>query len=184
MKKILITLFLSCITLPSFALPVQWTIEAGGNGHYYEVIGESAGLTWDQANVAAQNAGGYLATITSEAENEFVFNLINDPVYWNGTRGPWIGGYQPAGNAPAEGWQWVTGESFSYTNWSSGQPNDALGNDENRLHFGWGEFEIDDTWNDQPDFYYGIVSYVVEVPEPATLLLLGLGGLLVRKRRY
>lgn len=184
MKKIvLIGILMLCSGSLVLGGLTQWSVEDGGNGHFYEVILESSGLTWDKANLAAQSRGGYLATIISEQENTFVFNLINDPVYWNGPRGPWIGGYQPSGHTPSEGWEWVTGEAFTYTNWSLGQPNDSFENDENRLHFGWGEFTIDDSWCDQPDFFAGIISYVVEVPEPAAILLLGLGGLVLRKRR-
>ena len=37
----------------------------------------------------------------------------------------WIGGYQPNPNDPADqGWTWVTGEPWSYTNWAIGEPND------------------------------------------------------------
>lgn len=61
------------------------------------------------------------------------------------------------------------GEAFAALKLVFGATNDSYGNDENRLHFGWGEFTIDDSWCDQPDFFAGIISYVVEVPEPATV---------------
>ncbi|MEP7274673.1 MAG: C-type lectin domain-containing protein, partial [Acidobacteriota bacterium] len=65
---------------------------------------------WDEAQAAAVARGGYLATILSDAENTFVFNLVNDPAYWRDDLpfGPWIGGYQPPGSPePAGGWTWV-----------------------------------------------------------------------------
>ncbi len=40
------------------------------NGHYYKVVAGS--YTWDQAYAAAQAEGGYLATLTSQAELDFV----------------------------------------------------------------------------------------------------------------
>ena len=60
------------------ATPVQWS----GNGHYYEAISVPEGISWTNAKTAAELADGYLASITSEAENEFVFGLINDAKFW------------------------------------------------------------------------------------------------------
>jgi hypothetical protein len=44
---------------------------------------------------------------------------------------------------PGGGWEWVTGESWVFTNLSNGEPNNSQGS-ENWLHFG------DDSglWND------------------------------------
>jgi beta-lactamase regulating signal transducer with metallopeptidase domain len=139
-----------------------WPVSQGGNGHSYRVVRVPEGLTWDQANEAAQAQGGYLATITSAGENAFVFSLMQDPLYWNGPRGPWLGGYQTPGHGLREGWVWVTGEPFVYSPWSPGQPNDAGGVDETRLEYGWGAATPADTWNDQPDWFRGVPSYVVE----------------------
>ncbi|MDB6112129.1 MAG: C-type lectin domain protein [Pedosphaera sp.] len=110
-----------------------WEVVAGGNGHTYRVVAKSSLISWDSANVAAVAAGGYLATITSAAENSFVFSLVNDPTYWTQTangHGPWIGGYQPTGaGEPNGGWTWATRtglttpEPFSFTNWEVGEPN-------------------------------------------------------------
>ena len=110
-----------------------WSVTSGGNGHTYRVVAKSSLISWDSANAAAAAAGGYLATITSAAENAFVFSLIDDPAYWTQSindHGPWIGGYQPAGSSePDGGWRWVTRtgvtapEAFSFTNWESGEPN-------------------------------------------------------------
>jgi len=45
------------------------------------------GITWVDANNLAEQNGGHLATITSQNENDFVFSLINDGQYWNGSGG-------------------------------------------------------------------------------------------------
>src|ERR1041385_1669105 len=107
---------------------VRWETSAGGNGHWYKAIVNTNGFNWDQASAAAQAEGGYLATITSQAENDFVFSLVNDPKYltaFNGS-GPALGGFQLAGSAePAGGWSWVTGEPWSYSNWAPGQPDNG-----------------------------------------------------------
>jgi hypothetical protein len=97
--------------------PVPWS----GNGHYYRVVSVTGSITWEDANAAAIAAGGYLATITTKAENDFVFSLVNNPTYWNGYSGPWLGGYQsPATQQPTSNWRWVTGETWSYSNWQAG----------------------------------------------------------------
>jgi hypothetical protein len=53
-----------------------------------------SGLTWNMANQLAQAEGGYLATINSAAENDFVFDLVNSPAYFTGFNGsgPALGG--------------------------------------------------------------------------------------------
>ena len=56
----------------------------------------------------------------------------------------------------------MTGEPFDYSHWSPDQPNDAAGARETRLHYGWGATTPADTWNDQPEWYRGVCSYVVE----------------------
>ncbi len=94
-----------------------------GNGHYYWVFTNR--MSWTQAVVFAASQTyncrpGHLATITSQAENDFVACLILGHYAW-------IGGFQdPNGAEPAGGWRWITGERFTYTNWNSGEPNDGL----------------------------------------------------------
>jgi len=60
-KRIKQTLvLLSCVVflvkMPSQALasPVQWRIEDGGNGHYYELLPEETGLSWEEAKQQAE----------------------------------------------------------------------------------------------------------------------------------
>ena len=99
------------------------------------------------ASLAATDRGGYLATITSAAENAFVFNLADqDPIVWYNGYGPWLGGIQPVGSAePAGGWSWITGEPFTYQNWAPLQPNNNQ--NEDRIHFG-GQANRSSMWND------------------------------------
>jgi hypothetical protein len=79
----------------------------------------------------------------------------------------------PGALDPAAGWQWVTGEPFSYTAWNdlySQEPNDAYGagntiQDESRLQF---SPEAGGTWNDLRPSQTNPSGYVVEYePEPA-----------------
>ncbi|MEO8302742.1 MAG: choice-of-anchor Q domain-containing protein [Betaproteobacteria bacterium] len=121
------------------AAPVQWTIASGGNDHWYEFIYASAGFTWEQAQVAAAGSShlgmpGYLATVTSQAENDFIYALakypggatgiIFDPANPNVSLGPidisgkdastWLGGTDSA----TEGtWRWINGPETGTVFW-------------------------------------------------------------------
>ncbi len=112
------------------------------NGHWYAAIDES--VMWDEARAAAESLvfngkQGHLATLTSAEENDWVFNNLPNNFSF------WLGGIQvPAGAAPNDGWQWITDESWSYTNWSSGEPNDAGAGNEDRLVV----FPNTGRWND------------------------------------
>jgi hypothetical protein len=148
------------ITHTSLGEKVQWS----GNGHWYEAIAEP-GLTWQGAKAAAESRGGYLATITSADENNFVYNLIATNVPMSSGWGPWLGGYQPAGSSePAGGWRWVTEEPWSYANWSPGQPDNATsfcGYPEDYLHYYYNSSKWNDFQND-PNPCVTVPGYVVE----------------------
>jgi hypothetical protein len=97
----------------------------------------------------------YLATLTSQAESDFVVQNLNLQ-----NINPWIGGLQPPGSAePAGDWQWVTGEPWLYTNWSSGEPNEQHPG-EDFLHIRG----VNGKWNDHASTQD---AYIVEY-EPAT----------------
>lgn len=177
------------------AAPVQWTAAVGGNGHWYEAAYVPVSITWTAASDAATAAGGYLATLTSEPENQFVYNLISDDKFWHlsgNNNGPWIGGYQdctaPGYSEPGGGWRWVTDEPFAYTNWAPNQPDNGWGTGEDYMgFFGWGNDKTS-KWNDARNVE-PILGYLVEyaqwpVPEPSVLvaLLCGLGGFVWRAR--
>jgi len=172
------------------------------NGHYYAQVAAPTGILWEDAKAAAElltfaGVNGHLATITSAEENQFIIDNLNDAVvdmYW-------LGGFQafdPAAEAdPSAGWQWVTGEAWSYTNWnlSGNEPNDSgpTGEDVLRLwRQDWwqnppsGNHPLG-VWNDDPVDHAG-TGFVVEflpanVPAPATGALLIAAGLISRRRR-
>src|SRR6185503_6620960 len=164
---ILLTGFMLTTPMLCFSAPsewVQWDVSSGGNGHWYKPVPGFPGLTWTFANELAQAEGGYLATITSAEENAFVFSLMaNDPQYWNfccNYSGAALGGLQQEGAPePAGGGYWITGESWTYSNWYPGQPNNRPGETpEERLHF----FYPDGQWNDLGKLDFNLGGYVIE----------------------
>jgi hypothetical protein len=171
---------------------VTWT----NNGHQYEIINSQSALTWDEARTAAIAKGGYLATITSLGEAQFVYdNLVNQQSYWGfdqwgGQRlGPWLGGYQnnpvTGETSPSANWEWVTGESWNFGLWAPNEPNQADGLPEDFLHYYSRVGGPSNTWNDgtnDGNLHGGdkITSFVVEygefkdisaVPVPAAAFL-------------
>jgi len=168
------------------AVPFQWSIGDGGNDHWYEAVVASPGISWAEANAGAVGMGGYLATLTSASENQWVYRNVVVPAFGTGNGGTegaqaWLGGYPIRQQPDPTGWAWVTGEPWSYTEFGGGEPNGDAG--------GWGYLSInrfgDWTWNDEGAWPLGVGGYVVErgVPEGGTtiallgLALLGLSGL-------
>ena len=158
----------------------------------------SGSISWTSANAAAQAStwdgeSGYLATITSAAEQAFLNVLNHDfvessPVHFGQYVSAWLGGT----DAASEGtWGWANGDSWTYSNWNTYEPNDGIFSflTEDYLVSWWSG----DKWNDCGDDCL-IQKYVVEydaapgeVPVPASLplVLAGLGalGLVARRRK-
>lgn len=90
-------LFLNLANAQSTPTPIQlpegydWKYNPE-NGHYYTVI--KMIKTWDEAKVVSESLGGYLATITSSEENEWIFNLLA----LDGIIEAWIGLYYSDNN--------------------------------------------------------------------------------------
>ena len=64
------------------AAPIQWTSGTGGNDHWYDFVLKGGLAAWHDARAAAlasTNLGmsGYLATVTSAAENGFLTNVVS-----------------------------------------------------------------------------------------------------------
>lgn len=146
--------------------PPAGPVENPENGHFYEAVTVFEGLTWEDADVAARGRSfngveGHLLTITSENESEFVVtNFPQALVTGPGRPTFWLGGSQPAGSEePAGGWEWVTGEPFTYQNWDPGEPNDNE-SPEQCLNFSANSLGVG-SWNDQPCGLLGS-GYIVE----------------------
>ena len=200
------SVFFSCVSLSAVAAPVQWAV----NGHWYDLVPKSNLVnTWGFARdhaatqtfvdpVTGETLIGHLTTITSAGENDFVINQF-------GSEG-WIGAYQDI-TAPGvdigsngvadtdEGWHWVTGETWDYTNWSALEPNDQGPSSGDPLNVENGGEDVlmlwsTGYWNDfsQSAFstrYYIEYESVSAVPIPAAVWLFGSGliGLIGVARR-
>ena len=145
---------------------VEWPIAVGGNGHSYEVVPVGKIVPWEDAKAAAEAKGGHLATIASRAENDFVFALIKGKrQFFSADKGPWLGGFQqPPDSLPNEGWQWVTGETFAYSNWANGEPNDFQDRVEDRVAFTETGTWLDVNRSGRLHGNGGHVAYVIEYP--------------------
>ncbi|MGD2250120.1 MAG: lectin-like protein [Candidatus Methanofastidiosia archaeon] len=100
------------------------------NGHEYKLI--TTTKTWADAKNDCLDRGGHLVSITSSGENDFVDQLIGSNCVWIGLT-----------DEDTEGtWEWVTGEDYSYNNWSTYEPNNCCGGED------YGEMCSDGYWND------------------------------------
>ena len=107
------------------------------NGHLYAAIDEAC--TWYDAYKVCDSMGGHLVTVTSEYEQ----NLIGDMMSTASEHIYWMGGIKNT-----SGWEWITGEEFSYTNWISGKPDNAYGNEWYLNIYSTVSGEPSGTWND------------------------------------
>ncbi|HII95315.1 MAG TPA: hypothetical protein HA367_06245 [Candidatus Methanofastidiosum sp.] len=143
-------------------------------GHYYDFV--SGTFTWGDANVNASALSlyglkGYLVTITSQEENEFIVEneLVSeeDSAWMGATDDPLVT------DDTDDNWYWVTGpeagtkffygrypnigpECYIYCNWATGEPNGSGGEES------YGEFYFSGFWNDAVEDHEATDGYIVE----------------------
>jgi hypothetical protein len=167
---------------PGFAGPVSFTYQLALNdaairfpatGHYYEFVAAPA-LTWAQARAAAaartyNGLQGYLATITSAAEKDFLTRRASGQ-YWLGATDDEVEGEWRWKTGPEAGqlfWRGgATGTAVGYANWVPGQPDDYKNQfrpaGEDYAQF-YGQSGL---WNDQAGEGGGTAGYLVEYGAP------------------
>ena len=141
----------------------------GTNGHFYEYVSFNGSWTSARTNAAGRTylgLRGYLATLTSAAENDFVRQKL--------TNDGWIGAQSNPETTYPRTWYWVTGPEAGtgfcsnpssgtctsvnggFSNWASGEPNNSGGEGCGQIYFA-----NSGRWNDLP-CSYGLAGYLVE----------------------
>jgi len=110
---------LSSTWIGSFAVgqDLQWARNPA-NQHWYGISRQPT--TWSASEAQAIVEGGHLATISSSTENSWVqstFTGFNPFGFWIGFNDI----------ATENSFVWSSGESFPYTNWAPGEPNNGSG---------------------------------------------------------
>ena len=123
LNGVAVAALITAVTAPAaFAQEaVQWRVEDGGNGHWYQRWQRSS-ESWDQLRAIALAIGGDLASIESASEN-LVVRDIAFPASGPGGRAA-FGGLNPGGVCGGQ-WQWVDGTDWAFTAWDSSQPDCA-----------------------------------------------------------
>ncbi len=142
-------------------------------------------MDWYQAEDLAVSVGGHLATLNDSSENAWLlstFSALNPDVEGR----LWLGLFQPGGSPePAGGWIWTSGEPMDFMNWAPGEPNDADGGEYVGHMLGY--YDPDGappgTWNDRKHDVPLMPGVVELIPEPSSLSLLALAGMLAWRRR-
>lgn len=106
-------------------------------GHEYYLC--TTPTHWGPAETDCVGWGGHLASIGSQAEDQWLFMVINQlsNEKW------WVG----MNDISQEGiWVWSDASAVTYTNWHPGEPNDSGNEDCMQLN----RFYPQSTWNDEP----------------------------------
>ncbi len=114
-----------CLAQPAAAQTppaVQWRVEDGGNGHWYQVLTLPAAVTLDTATFAAAALGAHVVSITSEGEQAFVRTVADvDSAWASAAVGPLIGLKVDAQGCDSG--CWATGEGMEFAYWHPGNPD-------------------------------------------------------------
>ncbi|MCH2107091.1 MAG: hypothetical protein MK291_10660, partial [Planctomycetes bacterium] len=126
------------------ACELTW-IERPNTGQWFAVAAQSR--SWGEHEQISSSLGGSLAIIEDQSEQDWVFSQFSASVPL------WIGLFQdpshPSYSEPGGGWRWVNGQSLSYSNWDSSEPNDINGEDYAEINSGpsgnWGDSDQSQT---------------------------------------
>ena len=114
------------------------------NGHKY--FCSIAPGTWPNAKAHCESVGGYLCSMNSISENNFVASKLMGQTAYIGLHDSRIEGQ----------FEWLDNSPLTFTSWYPGQPNNANGDQD------YVELLPDGTWNDQ--YSTCLREYICEVP--------------------
>src|SRR5262245_55408142 len=105
-------------------------------------------VNWTQAETEAVGLGGHLTAVNDAAENAYLVSTFLTGL--NANKAMWIG----FNDQTTEGtFVWSSGDAVTYTNWATGEPNNASNNEDYTAinwHFARGDAVPQGTWNDTP----------------------------------
>jgi hypothetical protein len=125
--------------------PMQWRIDDGGNGHWYQRVGQDVpgqSICWQDARDQCRTVGGELVSLNNQEEEVFLLGLC--PAFTG-----WIG-YQGTN-------YWSSGELVVFTHWGPSQPSGDGPYATASCPDGW--------WNDiggSSGCWNGLASYTIE----------------------
>lgn len=113
------------------------TLEQAAVTHRYTVI--QAQMTWDEARLYCESRGGHLATVLDQEQFDTIVALLES----HGITQAWLGANDLNSS---NGYQWITGDPFTFAVWALGEPNHTNGTEHylmmyNKEDQGW-------VWND------------------------------------
>ena len=145
----------------------QWA----GNGHHYCAYSLSTPSNWFNTFLLAKQLGGYLSTLTSEAERTWVYdNILSNTTGYSLNNNIWLGFNKIARPGNPSIFQWITGEEFvvdwstnpsSVEQWfNTGEPNNSGGN-EGSVHILSASTSPTRRWNDSNGIVNTIFNQVI-----------------------
>lgn len=146
-RKTLLILFLSVF----YSQPELDNFTYMGNFNEHEYYISNSGGNYIDGIQICENLGGYLVTITSQEENDFVLNALRE--YGGDSNHLWLGLDDLDGDGV---YTWITGETVDYTNWSV-EPSIGNAVEMATPHGGWNSINPSETSNYR--------RYMLEIPD-------------------
>ena len=111
-------------------------------------------MTWEDAQTYAESLGGNLVTINNANEEAWLQSTFGTAEgFWTGITDRLVEGQ----------FEWVSGESVTYTNWAPGEPSNGGGNQD----YGWMNFGGANQWDDHfPTAQFRGIIEIKLTPEP------------------
>ncbi len=137
----------------------QQTFLGSYQGHDYWRLESS--LLIGEARAGATSLGGTLVTINDAAEQTWLRTTAGTSWFWIGLSDELLEG----------DFRWDSGDPVTYTSWAPGEPNNGPNGNEDWVWMNWNSAG---QWNDV-NVQSRTRAIVEIVPEPSSILLMGLG---------